>query len=73
MNGKVAIADRRAQITANAATIGANAKGDTLALRLDAVPEGGLGPLMGTFEMRGGTLAFVSAPRAEPPPPPAPN
>ena len=41
--------------------------------RLDAVPEGGLGPLMGTFEMRGGTLAFVSAPRAEPPPPPAPN
>lgn len=39
LNGKVAIADRRAQITANAATIGANAKGDTLALRLDAVPE----------------------------------
>ena len=37
--GKVAIADRRAQITANAATIGANAKGDTLALLLDAVPE----------------------------------
>ena len=41
--------------------------------RLDAVPEGGLGPLMGTFEMRGDTLAFVAAPRAEPPPPPAPN
>lgn len=39
LNGKIAIADRRAQITANAATIGANAKGDTLALRLDAVPE----------------------------------
>ena len=37
--GKIAIADRRAQITANAATIGANAKGDTLALQLDAVPE----------------------------------
>jgi translocation and assembly module TamB len=37
--GKIAIADRRAQITANAATIGANAKGDTLALLLDAVPE----------------------------------
>ncbi|WP_293700591.1 MULTISPECIES: translocation/assembly module TamB domain-containing protein [unclassified Sphingopyxis] len=37
--GKIAIADRRAQITANAATIGANAKGDTLALLLVAVPE----------------------------------
>ncbi|GGJ65761.1 hypothetical protein CDQ92_20390 [Sphingopyxis bauzanensis] len=37
--GKIAIADRRAQIMANAATIGANAKGDTLALLLDAVPE----------------------------------
>lgn len=37
--GKIAIADRRAQITANAATIGVNAKGDTLALLLDAVPE----------------------------------
>ncbi|WP_293846132.1 hypothetical protein [Sphingopyxis sp.] len=37
--GKIAIANRRAQITANAATIGANAKGDTLALLLDAVPE----------------------------------
>ena len=37
--GKIAIADRRAQITANAATIGANARGDTLALLLDAVPE----------------------------------
>lgn len=37
--GKVAIADRRAQVTANAETIGANAKGDTLKLLLDAVPE----------------------------------
>jgi hypothetical protein len=30
--------------------------------RLDAVPESGLGTLMGTFQMRDGTLAFVSAP-----------
>lgn len=37
--GKIAIADRRAQVTANAETIGASAKGDTLALLLDAVPE----------------------------------
>lgn len=39
ITGKVAIADRRAQVTANAETIGANAKGDKLALILDAVPE----------------------------------
>jgi translocation and assembly module TamB len=39
LTGKIAIADRRAQVTANAETIGANAKGDTLALLLDAVPE----------------------------------
>ncbi|HZG34009.1 MAG TPA: hypothetical protein VEZ59_12080, partial [Sphingopyxis sp.] len=39
ITGKVAIADRRAQVTANAETIGANAKGDKLALVLDAVPE----------------------------------
>ncbi|WP_428629161.1 translocation/assembly module TamB domain-containing protein [Sphingopyxis sp.] len=39
LTGKVAIADRRAQVTANAETIGANAKGDTVALLLDAVPE----------------------------------
>jgi hypothetical protein len=39
--------------------------------RLDAEPESGLGPLMGTFQMRGGTLAFVPAPKAETPPAPA--
>lgn len=39
LDGKIAIADRRAQVTANAETIGANAKGDKLALLLDAVPE----------------------------------
>jgi hypothetical protein len=39
--------------------------------RLDAEPESGPGPLMGTFQMRGGTLAFVPAPKAETPPAPA--
>jgi translocation and assembly module TamB len=39
LTGKIAIADRRAQVTANAETIGADAKGDAIALRLDAVPE----------------------------------
>lgn len=37
--GKVAIADRRARVTAHAETIGARAKGDRLALVLDAVPD----------------------------------
>jgi translocation and assembly module TamB len=39
LKGKIAIADRRAQVTVKAETIGANAKGDTLALLLDAVPD----------------------------------
>ncbi len=33
--------------------------------RLDAVPEGGLGPLMGSFEMRGNALVFSAAPKAD--------
>jgi hypothetical protein len=33
--------------------------------RLDAAPESGMGPLMGTFQMRGGTLVFVPAPKTE--------
>jgi hypothetical protein len=37
--------------------------------RLEAEPEEGLGPLRGTFEMRGGVLAFV--PAAPPPATPA--
>lgn len=37
---------------------------------LDRVPEGGLGTLMGTFEMRKDTLMFVAAPKVEAPPPP---
>lgn len=30
--------------------------------KLDKVPDGGLGPLMGTFEMRAETLVFTAAP-----------
>jgi len=58
--GKIAIADRRAQITANAATIGANAKGDTLALLLDAVPESNrFDVTMNVTAPRGGVLAAM--------------
>ncbi|MGQ3063370.1 MAG: translocation/assembly module TamB domain-containing protein [Sphingopyxis sp.] len=40
LNGKIAIADRRAQVTANAETIaGGGGQGDALKLVLDAVPE----------------------------------
>ncbi len=35
--------------------------------KLDVVPEGGLGALMGRFEMRGDALVFSVASRAEPP------
>ena len=37
--GRIAIADRRAEVSADAETIGANGKGDRLKLLLDAVPE----------------------------------
>ena len=33
--------------------------------KLNAVPEGGLGPLMGRFEMRADALVFTAAPKAE--------
>lgn len=33
--------------------------------KLDGEPEGGLGPLQGTFQMRSGTLTFVVAPKRE--------
>jgi len=60
LNGKIAIADRRAQITANAATIGANAKGDTLALLLDAVPEANrFDVTMNVAAPKGGVLAAM--------------
>ncbi len=34
--------------------------------KLDGEPEGGMGPLQGTFQMRSGTLTFVAAPREAP-------
>src|SRR5690606_3719169 len=60
LSGRIAIADRRAQVTADAETIGANAKGDTLKLLLDAVPE--QNRLAMTLDMRapaGGVLAAM--------------
>jgi hypothetical protein len=35
--------------------------------KLDKVPDGGLGPLMGTFEMRAETLVFSAAPQSAQP------
>jgi hypothetical protein len=37
---------------------------------LDKVPDSGMGPLMGVFEMRNDTLVFKAAPKVEPPPAP---
>jgi hypothetical protein len=37
---------------------------------LDKEPEGGLGALMGTFEMRNEVLVFTAAPKVTPPPAP---
>lgn len=36
--------------------------------RLDAVPEGGMGPLLGTFQTRNDTFEFLAAPQAAAPP-----
>ena len=58
--GKIAIADRRAQVTANAETIGAKAKGDTLKLLLDAVPdENRLAVTLDVNAPQGGVLAAM--------------
>lgn len=38
---------------------------------LDKAPDGGTGPLAGSFEMRNDTLVFTAAPKVEPPPQPA--
>jgi translocation and assembly module TamB len=58
--GKIAIADRRAQVSATAETIGANAKGDTLKLLLDAVPEANrLAITLDVNAPQGGVLAAV--------------
>lgn len=37
--------------------------------KLEAVPEEGTGPLMGTFQSKGGVLSFVPAPPSEAPAP----
>lgn len=61
LNGKIAIADRRAQVTANAETIaGGGGQGDALKLVLDAVPEANR--LAVTLDMtapKGGVLAAM--------------
>lgn len=61
LNGKVAIADRRAQITADAETIsGGGGQGDTLKLVLDAVPEQNrLAVTLDVAAPRGGVLAAI--------------
>ena len=60
LNGKIAIADRRAQVTADGETIGANAKGDTLKLLLDAVPEANrLAMTLDVNAPQGGVLAAM--------------
>lgn len=60
LNGRVAIADRRAQISANAETIGGGGKGDTLKLLLDAVPEANrLAMTLDMSASAGGVLATM--------------
>lgn len=61
LSGKIAIADRRAQVTANAETIaGGGGQGDTLKLVLDAVPEANrLGVKLDVTAPQGGVLAAM--------------
>ena len=63
LTGKVAIADRRAQITANAATIaGGGGQGDTVRLLLDAVPEQNrLAVNVDLVAPQGGVLAAIGS------------
>ncbi|WP_432770524.1 MAG: hypothetical protein HEQ22_07245 [Sphingopyxis sp.] len=59
--GTIAIADRRAKVTANAETIGAGAKGDTFKLLLDAVPEANrLALTLDVNAPQGGVLAAMA-------------
>jgi translocation and assembly module TamB len=58
--GRIAIADRRAEVSADAETIGANGKGDKLKLLLDAVPDANR--LAMTFDLvapKGGVIAAM--------------
>ena len=58
--GKIAIADRRAEVSADAETIGANGKGDKLKLRLDAVPDANrLAMTLDLVAPKGGVLAAM--------------
>ena len=61
LSGKVAIADRRAQVSANAETIsGGGGQGDTLKLVLDAVPERNrLAMTLDVTAPQGGVLAAI--------------
>jgi len=61
LNGKIAIADRRAQVTADARTIaGGGGEGDTLKLLLDAVPEKNrLAMTLDVTAPKGGVLAAL--------------
>ena len=61
LNGKVAIADRRAQVSANAETIsGGGGQGDRLKLILDAVPEQNrLAVTLDVAAPQGGVLAAI--------------
>ncbi|WP_326915059.1 translocation/assembly module TamB domain-containing protein [Sphingopyxis chilensis] len=61
LSGKVAIADRRAQVSANAETIsGGGGQGDTLKLVLDAVPERNrLAMTLDVTAPQGGVLAAM--------------
>jgi translocation and assembly module TamB len=61
LNGKIAIADRRAQVTANAETIaGGGGQGDALKLVLDAVPEANrLAVKLDVTAPEGGVLAAM--------------
>ncbi|MDT7527899.1 translocation/assembly module TamB domain-containing protein [Sphingopyxis sp. SE2] len=61
LNGKVAIADRRAQVSANAETIsGGGGQGDALKLVLDAVPEQNrLAATLDVAAPQGGVLAAI--------------
>ena len=62
LGGKIAIADRRAQVTAHAETIaGGGGQGDTLKLLLDAVPEANrLAMTLDVTAPQGGVLAAMA-------------
>jgi translocation and assembly module TamB len=61
IDGKIAIADRRAQVSANAVTVGAGARGDRVKLLLDAVPEANrLAMTLDLSAPQGGVIAAMA-------------